>query len=60
MSIDESLMCSFQVCGAALHANLADPPQVLRPAEKKSKTTFGTADAARATTPPRGGKKNVM
>jgi hypothetical protein len=33
--------------------------QVLRPAEKKSKMTFGGGDA-RATTPPRGGKKNVM
>lgn len=41
MSVDESLMCSFQI---------------LKPAEKKPKFSYGNANSARPATPPRGVK----
>jgi serine/threonine-protein phosphatase PP1 catalytic subunit len=39
MSVDESLLCSFQVCSTALHVtfNANKRPQILKPAEKKQK-----------------------
>jgi len=40
MSVDDTLMCSFQI---------------LKPAEKKNKYSYGGADGSRPTTPPRGG-----
>ena len=45
MSIDESLMCSFQACAICVlfYYRYSFLTQVLRPAEKKSKTTFGGA-----------------
>ncbi len=45
MSVDESLMCSFQI---------------LKPAEKKQKFAYGGANAGRPVTPPRKQKKKDM
>lgn len=73
MSVDETLMCSFQVrlnpCRvlprATSHAD-AHPtlgtvvPQILKPAEKKQRFAYGgigTAGSARPATPPRAGGK---
>ena len=42
MSVDDTLMCSFQI---------------LKPAEKKNKYSYGGADGTRANTPPRGGAR---
>jgi serine/threonine-protein phosphatase PP1 catalytic subunit len=42
MSVDDTLMCSFQI---------------LKPAEKKSKYSYGGAETGRPITPPRGGGK---
>eukprot|EP00729_Bicosta_minor_P003626 gene3626-6190_t len=42
MSVDDTLMCSFQI---------------LKPAEKKSKYSYGGAESGRPITPPRGGAK---
>jgi serine/threonine-protein phosphatase PP1 catalytic subunit len=41
MSVDETLMCSFQI---------------LKPAEKKQKYAYGGAGAGKPVTPPRGKK----
>ncbi|CAG8706459.1 8680_t:CDS:2 [Rhizophagus irregularis] len=45
MSVDETLMCSFQI---------------LKPAEKKQKYTYGGMQAGRPVTPPRNKKKKEM
>jgi serine/threonine-protein phosphatase PP1 catalytic subunit len=40
MSVDESLLCSFQVCStmmSMLETTLTSLPQILKPAEKKQK-----------------------
>jgi len=42
MSVDDTLMCSFQI---------------LKPAEKKSKYQYGGAESGRPITPPRSGPK---
>ena len=51
MSVDESLLCSFQVrtsslCAWRLCAN--PPPQILKPAEKKQKYVYGSKGSGRA------------
>ncbi|KAF9992927.1 Serine/threonine-protein phosphatase pp1 [Entomortierella chlamydospora] len=45
MSVDETLMCSFQI---------------LKPAEKKQKYSYGALGSGRPVTPPRGKKKKEM
>lgn len=56
MSVDESLLCSFQVSGL-IHSSsitLADfLQQILKPAEKKQKYVYGGLGASRPVTPPR-------
>ena len=55
MSVDESLLCSFQVCGAlpnqSLPSKLTVPLQILKPAEKKQKYVHGLGGGSRPTTP---------
>lgn len=61
MSVDESLLCSFQVSsfsGALNSPNDADLPlQILKPAEKKQKYVYGGLGGSRPVTPPRKQKK---
>ena len=59
MSVDETLLCSFQVC----HGPSIPSPtcvnrsqQILKPAEKKAKYPYG-GNMGRQMTPPRGKKK---
>jgi serine/threonine-protein phosphatase PP1 catalytic subunit len=82
MSVDESLLCSFQVPSRslslaffpsrslALALSLALSPlllpgappltvQILKPAEKKQKYTYGGMGAGRPVTPPRKAKKGA-
>lgn len=65
MSVDESLLCSFQVSSRAftqlLEAVVADDDaldQILKPAEKKQKYVYGGTSSGRPITPPRKQKKN--
>ena len=63
MSVDESLLCSFQVstsCAKALVSFwlTALPMQILKPAEKKQKYVYGgMSSGGPAATPPRKQKK---
>jgi serine/threonine-protein phosphatase PP1 catalytic subunit len=58
MSVDESLLCSFQVSiRHLLELMEADYLQILKPAEKKQKYVYGGSGSGRPTTPPRKGKK---
>ena len=64
MSVDESLLCSFQVRSwtqiQALHlsvAKLTRCQQILKPAEKKQKYVYGGMGSGRPITPPRKQKK---
>jgi len=68
MSVDESLLCSFQVsytrlswdpnsCHGNQITNLSSSPQILKPAEKKQKYVYGGLGASRPVTPPRKQKK---
>lgn len=65
MSVDESLLCSFQVrylfplfpkCCAGQMADFMRL-QILKPAEKKQKYVYGGLGASRPVTPPRKQKK---
>ena len=60
MSVDESLLCSFQVC----HCTKADSRivwtdflKILKPAEKKQKYVYDGMNTGRPVTPPRKQKK---
>lgn len=56
MSVDESLLCSFQVSHAPIPLHqpwLTSPLQILKPAEKKQKYVYGGFGASRPVTPPR-------
>jgi serine/threonine-protein phosphatase PP1 catalytic subunit len=65
MSVDESLLCSFQVIPCAFYPKLvvgvvADAvalDQILKPAEKKQKYVYAGMGSGRPTTPPRKQKK---
>ncbi len=58
MSVDESLLCSFQVGFSDLsQITSIDSPQILKPAEKKPKYVYGGLGASRPVTPPRKQKK---
>ena len=64
MSVDESLLCSFQVCLASpshfFLKSIAKPScavQILKPAEKKQKYVYGGMSTGRPITPPRKQKK---
>ena len=60
MSVDETLLCSFQVCGcwSSLLLKINDVfCQILKPAEKKAKYPYGGMNAGRPVTPPRKPKK---
>ena len=69
MSVDESLLCSFQVCQTRLlqqcyktmavktKANKVSRLQILKPAEKKQKYVYGGMSTGRPVTPPRKQKK---
>ena len=56
MSVDETLLCSFQVGGKYI-SNRADELtgmiQILKPAEKKAKYPYGGINMGRPVTPPR-------
>jgi serine/threonine-protein phosphatase PP1 catalytic subunit len=63
MSVDETLLCSFQVrdrvrsrsvCGLMCGDAMA---QILKPAEKKAKYPYGGMNMGRPVTPPRKQKK---
>lgn len=57
MSVDETLMCSFQVSRAPVPAPGSPspfPPQILKPSEKKAKYQYGGLNSGRPVTPPRG------
>jgi serine/threonine-protein phosphatase PP1 catalytic subunit len=62
MSVDESLLCSFQVCVTIsfatqyVHANVI-PRQILKPAEKKQKYVYGGLGSGRPNSPARNKKK---
>lgn len=60
MSVDESLLCSFQVCRGVLspwNSSLANSlKQILKPAEKKQKYVYASKGSSRPTTPPRKSK----
>jgi serine/threonine-protein phosphatase PP1 catalytic subunit len=79
MSVDETLMCSFQVTipwisnfgyfslmhnwyfvSNSTHFFLLSLKQILKPAEKKQKYSYGALGAGRPVTPPRGKKKKEM
>jgi len=61
MSVDETLLCSFQV--GCQNASLFVPfpnamyYQILKPAEKKAKFQYGGMNVGRPVTPPRKQKK---
>jgi serine/threonine-protein phosphatase PP1 catalytic subunit len=61
MSVDESLLCSFQVwvCREKFHMaiELTGCEQILKPAEKKQKYVYGGMGSGRPITPPRKQKK---
>ncbi|UYV74818.1 PPP1CB [Cordylochernes scorpioides] len=56
MSVDETLMCSFQLCRSMLacQANVCSSAQILKPSEKKAKYQYGGINSGRPVTPPRG------
>jgi hypothetical protein len=61
MSVDETLLCSFQVgraCCAIQSLSAGPLPQILKPAEKRRAGYGGTTGSGRPVTPPRkrGGK----
>jgi len=59
MSVDETLLCSFQVrfwFSVYSPACVECTPQILKPAEKKAKYPYG-GNMGRQMTPPRGKKK---
>ena len=60
MSVDESLLCSFQVrlanASCIRYPSLTDRYQILKPAEKKQKYVYGSKSSSRPTTPPRKSK----
>ena len=58
MSVDESLLCSFQVSlGCSVDKSsfniLMESSQILKPAEKKQKYVYGGMSTGRPVTPPR-------
>lgn len=55
MSVDESLLCSFQVgaFGSLGAYRLLTATQILKPAEKKQKYVYGGMSSGRPITPPR-------
>jgi len=62
MSVDETLLCSFQVgvlgfSSEAKGAHPSFPIQILKPAEKKAKYPYGGMNVGRPVTPPRKQKK---
>jgi serine/threonine-protein phosphatase PP1 catalytic subunit len=66
MSVDESLLCSFQVILQLLFCEMLKnrsltcsffPLQILKPAEKKQKYVYGGMSAGGPVTPPRKQKK---
>ena len=70
MSVDESLLCSFQVgilslqcelcptiTSPCLKTNVCSKSQILKPAEKKPKYVYGGMSTGRPVTPPRKQKK---
>jgi serine/threonine-protein phosphatase PP1 catalytic subunit len=59
MSVDESLLCSFQVPipRPRILSDRADSGKILKPAEKKQKYVYGGMGAGRPVTPPRKVKK---
>ena len=62
MSVDESLLCSFQVSDLvsvpiSCNYSLTWALQILKPAEKKQKYVFGGQGAGAPVTPPRKQKK---
>lgn len=59
MSVDETLLCSFQVCCVLFTlASLNNMYlQILKPAEKKAKYPYGGMNMGRPVTPPRKQKK---
>lgn len=57
MSVDETLLCSFQVSTERLLECTNADRQILKPAEKKQKYPYGGMGANRPVTPPRKGKK---
>jgi serine/threonine-protein phosphatase PP1 catalytic subunit len=61
MSVDESLLCSFQVCFHLSKVSSAFRlifwQQILKPAEKKQKYVYGGMGSGRPITPPRKQKK---
>jgi hypothetical protein len=59
MSVDETLLCSFQarpLCSRRV-LPLTPSPQILKPAEKKAKYPYGGINMGRPMTPPRKQKK---
>lgn len=56
MSVDETLMCSFQVRHVSFPAQPFLTPllQILKPSEKKAKYQYGGLNSGRPVTPPRG------
>lgn len=55
MSVDESLLCSFQVGNLRLTPGNADRTfQILKPAEKKQKYVLGSKTTSRSNTPRKG------
>ena len=64
MSVDETLLCSFQVRYLSLSAEFQSshgPIQILKPAEKKNKYPYGGMGMGgnRQMTPPRKQKKKI-
>lgn len=63
MSVDETLLCSFQVIRLLqIYIYMAcmvlhEPSQILKPAEKKAKYPYGGMQTGRPVTPPRKQKK---
>ncbi len=62
MSVDETLLCSFQVNWLLkiyiwLVWSHNEPSQILKPAEKKAKYPYGGMQTGRPVTPPRKQKK---
>lgn len=59
MSVDETLLCSFQVRRNLVFLSVIDIRllQILKPAEKKAKYPYGGMNMGRPVTPPRKQKK---
>jgi serine/threonine-protein phosphatase PP1 catalytic subunit len=59
MSVDETLLCSFQVRMRQTYSDsrFTAHPQILKPAEKKAKYPYGGMSMGRPVTPPRKQKK---